>query len=65
MPDNAHKVMQRRKFGALAVGRLVQFFEYCETTDGGIALGGDETLYYVDLQCQTITSKLAYVRANC
>jgi acyl-CoA synthetase (AMP-forming)/AMP-acid ligase II len=51
-----------RKFGAIAVGKYVRFYEL---TDGVLAAFGNDSDYYLlDRQCQSITAKLAYFKAN-
>jgi hypothetical protein len=51
-----------RKFGAIAIGKVVRFYELV----GGHVMDfeGDGSVYYLDRQCQTITAKLRYFRQN-
>jgi hypothetical protein len=51
-----------RKFGAIAVGRLVQFFEMVGSNL--IYFQDDGTQYHIDRQCQSVTNKLEYFRDN-
>lgn len=51
-----------RKFGAIAVGRRVRFYEL---KNGELVdLEDDGTIYYLDRQCQSVTAKLEYIREN-
>ncbi|SRR6266536_3606873 len=53
----------KRKFGAIAVGKVVQFYEWNKETETADALDNG-TSYYIDRQCQTVTGWLRYFREN-
>ncbi|KAH7324415.1 hypothetical protein B0I35DRAFT_458164 [Stachybotrys elegans] len=53
---------KNRKFGAIAIGKVVRFFEM--TGSGLVAFEGDDKYYYIDRQCQSVTRKLLYFREN-
>jgi hypothetical protein len=53
---------RNRKFGAIAVGRVVRFFELQGRSL--VDFDGDGDIYYLDRQCQSVTGKLTYFRAH-
>jgi len=53
-----------RKFGAVAIGKLVRFYEFDEATGSLVDFDGDGTVYQMDLQCQAITEKFMHFREH-
>ncbi|KAI1475137.1 hypothetical protein F4774DRAFT_398138 [Daldinia eschscholtzii] len=51
-----------RKFGAIAVGKCVRFYEWIDSDLQDIANGD---IYWIDRQCKTVTEHLNYFRENC
>lgn len=51
-----------RKFGAIAMGRVVRFYELVD--DNMIPLRNGNETYYIDLQCRTVTGLFNYIRQN-
>lgn len=54
----------KRKFGAIAAGHVVQFFEW--DRNSGCAMNADayDRRFYIDRQCQSVTRWLQYFRDN-
>ena len=50
-----------RKYGAIAIGKVVRFYEW---TNDLIDFNGDDGIYYLDRQCQSISQKLEYFKKN-
>ncbi|KAF4467051.1 hypothetical protein FALBO_6086 [Fusarium albosuccineum] len=50
-----------RKFGALAVGKCVRFYEW---KDGVLHDMADGEIFYLDRQCRTVMRHLVYFREN-
>ncbi|KAH9883371.1 hypothetical protein F4778DRAFT_664914 [Xylariomycetidae sp. FL2044] len=55
-----------RKFGAIAIGKCVRFYEWVKQPDEGylVDFQGDGATYLLDRQCQTVTEKLVYFREH-
>lgn len=52
----------RRLFGAVAMGKVVRFYEY---VDGAVTdLHGDNTTFHVRRRCKAIQDKLEYIHGN-
>ncbi|KAI0537524.1 hypothetical protein GGR58DRAFT_502099 [Xylaria digitata] len=51
---------QHRKYGVVAIGKTVRFFEWVD--DKLIDFQNDGTVYHIDLQCKTVTARLEYFR---
>ncbi|KAI1111548.1 hypothetical protein F5Y14DRAFT_464449 [Nemania sp. NC0429] len=49
-----------RKFGAIAVGKFVRFFEWKRNVL--VDFDNDGTIYHIDRQCQTVSARLRYFR---
>jgi hypothetical protein len=49
-------------FGALAVGEAVLFFKWDRDNRQLVDFQDDGTIYYIDRQCQTVTTRLEYFR---
>jgi hypothetical protein len=50
-----------RKFGAIAIGKVVRFYEW---KNGAVADFGDGSQFYLDGQCQSVSQHLNYFRQN-
>lgn len=55
-------VPSERIYSAIAIGRIVRFYEW---EDGSLRdFQNDNTGYYIDLQCQSITQRLNCIRGH-
>lgn len=58
------KSRKKRKFGAIAVGKCVRFYEWNSATPKTADALDNGVIYYLDRQCQTVTNWLRFFRDN-
>jgi hypothetical protein len=54
----------KRIFGAIAVGKVVRFYEWDQESNQIKNVVQNDAYFYIDRQCQTVTGWLAFFRDN-
>jgi hypothetical protein len=58
------RIKPERIFGAIAVGKIVKFYEWNWIFNCIENIAPDDGYFYIDRQCQTVTNRLTFFRDN-